>query len=267
VFFVARTGAQQGGPTSPRPRPRHDDANHHDDDDAHLACTPMHHVPNPGLGAIGAFGAGAGALPIFGGGFATAGVIGMVSFAIITMLDSNAYTRRLSPLVHPTLDRISRSYQRQPQSDSASYTTSSHHNRHHNSHHSQASSSHLPFDDEITYYDEATGLPIDPTHCTTLVECPAPGSTLNLTLPPNTPHALAFGGLSVILLTLSVHCTRVHNRRDIHFLLQLQHAIHTKETTIPNAARHCRTSEKAITDWMASYDTFAHGPAGCGPEH
>jgi hypothetical protein len=195
--------------------------------------------------------------------------MGAISLAIITILDSNVYTRRLSPLVNPALDRISRSYHRQPPpSTSASYAPPPYdQQRYHHHPPFQAPSSHLPLADEIIYYDEATGLPIDPTHCTTVSECPAPGSHVHLLIPPNTPYAIAFGGLSIILLTLSVHCTRVHSRHDIHFLLKLQQAVHTKATSIPDAARLCRTSEQAVKDWMAHYNSFAHGPAGCGPEH
>jgi hypothetical protein len=206
-------------------------------------------------GAVGAY-------PIlpFGGGFATAGLMGFIGLLVANLLDSNSYTRRLTPLFQPAMERLQRTYQRQPPHHQP-------HQPHQPQHQTQIQPTQpltFPFDDEVIHYDDPQ---VHPNLCPTLGVCPLSGGIVSLHLPPNTPYAVLFMGLSILLLTLSLHCSRVRNRRDINFLLQLQHQIQTHTTTIPHAARYCQTSEQAVKDWMASFDTFALGPAGGGPEH
>jgi hypothetical protein len=198
-----------------------------------------------------------------GGGFATTALVALLGLAIGYVLDGHPVTRRFIPYIQPTMERL------------------------HRHHHSTSG-----YDDLSDHQQPSTIQPIPPTpppptphaspdivvypttlststnsHFQTVHECPLSGSILYFNLPPNTPYSLLLAALSLVLHSIIVRCTVLRPRRELSFLLHLQTQIQTKTTTIPEAARHCKTSEKAIKVWLRNFEEFANGPIVDGDDN
>jgi hypothetical protein len=189
-----------------------------------------------------------------GGGFVTTALVAFVGLFIGYLLDGHPYTRRFTPLVQPAIERFHRHQQQRSQADAAIYDDPSDRQL------QQQQLSPLPLQDTTTSF-------LSNTISQTIHECPLSGGSVNVHFPPNTPHALAFAAISLALYTLAHHCSLMRPRRDLNFLLQLQIQIQSQTTSVSTAARHCKTSEKAIRDWLHHFEEFANGPAPAGPDN
>ena len=164
------------------------------------------------------------------GGFATTVLVAMEGLFVGYVLDGHPHTRRFSPLVQTGIERFQRHQQLQrSQPEVVTYEDPSDHQQ------------PLPLQDTATSFLTNA---ISPT----IHQCPLSGGSLNLHLPPNTPHALVFAAISLALHTLIHRCSIMRPRRDLNFLLQLQIQLQSQTTSVSTAARHCKTSEKAIRD-------------------
>ena len=195
-----------------------------------------------------------------GGGIFTTLAIAFVGLAIGWVLDGHPFTRRFVPLVQPTIERLSRH------------------------HHTTVLGHDNPSDYQQPYYPTPTPQPlsiqdITPTpkpdmevhpttlssltypHFQTVHECPLPGNILHFNIPPNAHYSFLLAAFGLALHSAVLRCNVLRPRRELGFLLHLQNQIHTKTTTIPEAARHCKTSEKAIKTWLRNFEEFANGPA------
>jgi hypothetical protein len=182
-----------------------------------------------------------------GGGFVTTGMVAIVAALAGYLLDGHPYTRRLTPLVQPAIERFQRHQQQRQQPDVVLYDDPSDRQQQPNALH-----------DATNFFTNT--LP------QTLYQCPLSGGSLNIHFPPNTPQALIFAAISLACYTLIHRCSFLRPRRDLNFLLQLQQQLQAQTTSVPTAARHCKTSEKAIRDWLHHFDEFASGPAPPGPD-
>ena len=182
-----------------------------------------------------------------GGGLVTTALVAMAGMFIGYLLDGHPYTRRLSPLVQTGIERFHRHQQQRSQAEFTFEDPSDHQQP-------------LPLQDTATSFLTNA---IPPT----IHQCPLSGGSLNLHLPPNTPHALVFAAISLALHPLIHRCSIMRPRRDLNFLLQLQIQLQSQTTSVSTAARHCKTSEKAIRDWLHHFEEFANGPAPPGPDH
>jgi hypothetical protein len=108
--------------------------------------------------------------------------------------------------------------------------------------------------------------PATHSHPLPAYECPLTGNILHLNIPPNAHVSFIFVILSMVAHTILLRCNVLRHRRELNFLLHLQNQIHTKTTTISEAARHCKTSEAAIKAWLHHYNEFANGPAADGDD-
>jgi hypothetical protein len=189
-----------------------------------------------------------------GGGLVTTALVAMAGMFIGYLLDGHPYTRRLSPLVQTGIERFHRHQQQRSQAEFTFEDPSDHQQ--------PEQQPQKPSPQETT----TTSLVANSIPQTTY-DCPLSGDSFNFHLPPNTPHALTFVAISLALYTLVHHCTILRPRRDLTFLLQLQLQLQSQTTSVSTAARHCKTSEKAIRDWLHHYDQFANGPASSGPDN
>ena len=180
-----------------------------------------------------------------GGGFVTTGMVAVFGFLAGYMLDSNPYTKRFAPLVQHGVERYQRSHQQLQQPEILLYDDPSIRQQ-------------IPFHDTASLFTNS----MSPT----IHQCPLSGGSFNVHFPPNTPQALIFAAISLALYTLIHRCSFLRPRRDLNFLLQLQHQLQSQTTSVPTAARHCKTSEKAIRDWLHHFEEFANGPASLGPD-
>jgi hypothetical protein len=180
-----------------------------------------------------------------GGGFVTTGMVAVIGILAGYMLDSHPYTKRFVPLVQHGVERFQRSHQQLHQPEVLLYDDPSGHR--------QVSP---PFPQELTN-----------SLSQALCQCPLSGGSLNIHFPPNTAYALVFVAFSLALHVIIHRLSILRPRRDLNCLLQLQDQLQSQTTSVSAAARHCKTSEKAIRDWLHSFETFANGPASPGPDH
>jgi hypothetical protein len=194
-----------------------------------------------------------------GGGFTTTAIIALAGLAIGYVLDMHPVTRRIIPYVQPAMERMQRHQLFTP-----SYDDLSDHQQPPTIQPTPPSPPPTPPPPPYTIQDtlvhpSTLSIPTNP-HFQTIHECPLSGSILYFNLPPNTPYSLLFAAFSLVLHSIVVRCTVLRPRRELSFLLHLQSQIQTKTTTIPEAARHCKTSEKAIKAWLHNFEEFANGP-------
>jgi hypothetical protein len=191
-----------------------------------------------------------------GGGFTTTAFVALVGLAIGYVFDAHPFTRRLTPYIQPTMERLQRHHY-----SLSSYDDPSDH-RPPTTTQTIASTPTPPTPNSLpeTAVYPTTLSPFTNSHYQTVHECPLPGNILHFNLPPNTPYSLLLAAFGLALHAAVIRCTVLRPRRELSFLLHLQNQIQTKTTTIPEAARHCKTSEKAIKIWLRNFEEFANGP-------
>jgi hypothetical protein len=218
----------------------------------------MHHGVQLHNGAMG------------GSGILTTFAIACLGLAIGWVLDGHPTTRRLVPLVQPTIERLSRHHH----TTALGYDNPSDYqppNHPAPTPHPQQLSIHdttptpTPKTD-IVVYPTTVSSPTYP-HSQPAYECPLTGNILYLNIPPNAHLSFIFAILAMALHTIFLRCNVLRHRRELDFLLHLQNQIHTKTTTVSEAARHCKTSEAAIKAWLRNFDEFASGPAADGDDN
>jgi hypothetical protein len=192
-----------------------------------------------------------------GGGFATTALVALLGLAIGYVLDGHPVARKFIPYIQPTMERLQRHHH-----STSAYDDPSDHQQPSTIQTFPPTPTPPPTPStppEILVYPTTFSSFTNP-HFQTVHECPLPGSILHLNLPPNTPYSLLLAAFSLVLHAAIIRCTVLRPRRELSFLLHLQNQIQTKTTTIPEAARHCKTSEKAIKIWLRNFEEFANGP-------
>jgi hypothetical protein len=216
----------------------------------------MHHAVQLNNGAMG------------GSGILTTLAIAFLGLAIGWVLDGHPTTRRFVPLVQPTIERLSRHH----------HTTVFGHDNpsdYQPSYHPAPTPQQLSIQDATPTPTPKTDIVAYPTtvssstypHSQPAYECPLTGNILYFNIPPNAHLSFILATLALALHTIFLRCNVLRHRRELDFLLHLQNQIHTKTTTVSEAARHCKTSEKAIKAWLRNFDEFANGPAADGDDN
>jgi hypothetical protein len=198
-----------------------------------------------------------------GGGFTTTAFVALVGLAIGYVFDAHPFTRRLTPYIQPTMERLQRHHY-----SLSSYDDPSDH-RPPTTTQTIASipTPPTPNSPPETAVYPTTLSPFTNSHSQPTYECPLTGNILYVNIPPNAHLSFVFVTLALVLHTIFLRCNVLRNRRELDFLLHLQNQIQTKTTTVSEAARHCKTSEAAIKTWLRNFDEFASGPAADGDDN